>query len=186
MLEKFYLKLSNRPPKCKTKTVIGFPVYIPFKFIHAFFNFVPRSLECANAHFIFSLGYNFCIMFSQFSGVFTLYRQWQFKSVGHSRWTHDIESNFVFLCSFSSKFHSKLSNSKDPCPCQGTNFNEHCLNLVAQRRNRTLQCAANVQVVQIWLKCDEIERTKLKLVDHWRIWMKNDEIHFEVFTYQSS
>ena len=34
-------------------------------------------------------------------------------------------------------------------------------------------------VGRIQLKCDETERTKgtkLKLIDHWRIWMKNSEI----------
>ena len=40
-----------------------------------------------------------------------------------------------------------------------THDQEHCLNLVAQRRNRSLQYAVNFQVGRICLKCDGIEWT---------------------------
>ena len=47
------------------------------------------------------------------------------NSSGHSRWTHDSDSNFISLRSFLSKSHFKSSNSIDHCPCQGTNLNDY-------------------------------------------------------------
>ena len=104
--------------------------------------------------------------------IFTHYRPLQFKFVGHSRWTHDSYSNFVFCLHFRQSFTQNrrtalvIVNS-----CTGHKFEsrlkKHRWKLVAQNKIELY----NMQRIFSWDKFDWnatiLNEQILKLVDQW-------------------
>ena len=68
------------------KSYICFPAHFRplFKFRKCTFNFVPDTLECANARFNFVFGQSILKHCHSISCFVTRFRQLQFKFVGHS------------------------------------------------------------------------------------------------------
>ena len=106
--------------------------------------------------------------------------------MGHSCWTQDRDSNFVFLRSFSQSFIQNHRTASTIVQCRGQSW----MNIVANWLHKAKIELYNMKQIFRWDEFDwnatKLNGQMLKLVDQWQIWMKSDEIDFDIFAFQHS
>ena len=133
------------------------PFSSSFKFRKYVFNFVPDTLECANARFNFVFGRSIMKHCYSISYFVTRFRQLQFKFVGHSIWARDSKNNFVYWHSFLSYFQS---NSSPRCKGPITLDEFEWQNTEFVRRNDEFDPTFLTRLA-----------TQTNFSENWRIWM---------------